>query len=123
MHYCASSKQLVSPRQLKRVLKINSLKIMESLKILDADHLQPLRRALTNCLVTLVAEYTYAQILDGQPTHSVYAADHYWEKDWPIVDHEEICPGFLHEVKALGSDFDVQSLNFEAQVGHRKTAP
>lgn len=96
---------------------------MASLEILDVDHLQPLRRALTNCLATSVAEYTYAQILDGQPTFPVYAADHYWEKDWPIVEHKEICPGYLDEAKALRSDFDVLSLNFEAQVGLRKTTP
>lgn len=96
---------------------------MESLDILDEDHLQPLRRAITNCLATSIAEYTYAQILDGQPTYSVYAADHYWESDWPIVQHKELCPGFLNEVKALRSDFDVLSLNFETKVGLRKTVP
>lgn len=96
---------------------------MASLKLLDEDHLQSLRRALTNCLATSVAEHTYAQILDGQPTRDVYAIDHHMEDDWPVVQHEELCAGFLEKAKAFRSDFDMLSLKFEAKVGLPMTPP
>lgn len=96
---------------------------MTSLDFLGENHLQSLRRALTNCLATSVAEYTYAQILDGRPTRDVYAIDHHIEDDWPIAQHEEICAGFLEKSKAFRSDFDVLSLKFEAKVGLPMTPP
>jgi hypothetical protein len=80
---------------------------MASLEFPDAGHLQPLRRALTNSLVTSVAEYTYAKILDGQRTCLVYGGDCPMEDDWPL------CPGFLGKAKAVLSDFDMPlRLNF-----------
>ncbi|KAI3393264.1 hypothetical protein diail_4523 [Diaporthe ilicicola] len=88
---------------------------MASLELLDGQHLQPLRRALTNCLATSAAEYTYAQILDGRPTALVYCGEHHIEDDWPMRQHEEICPGFLDKAKAFRLDFDVLSLKFEAK--------
>lgn len=89
---------------------------MASLGTLDKEHLQPLRRALLKCLSTSVAEYTYAQILDGQPTCYKYAGDHYYEDSWPVMQHEEICPGYLEKARAFRSDFDVLSLKFDAKV-------
>lgn len=89
---------------------------MASWELLEGEHLQTLRQALTNCLATSVAEYTYAQILDGRPTALVYCGEHHIEDDWPMRQHEEICPGFLDKAKAFRSDFDVLSLEFEAKV-------
>lgn len=89
---------------------------MTSLEFLDEEHLQPLRRALANCLAASVAEYTYAQILDGRPTTLIYGGDHYMGDDWPMRKHQRICPGFLEKAKAFLSDFDVLSLKFEAKV-------
>ncbi|KAG8156868.1 hypothetical protein KVR01_013281 [Diaporthe batatas] len=88
---------------------------MASLELLDGEHLQPLRRAITNCLATSAAEYAYTQILDGRPTSYVFGGDHYMEPRWPIYKHKQICPGFLDKAKAFRSDFDVLSLKFEAK--------
>lgn len=89
---------------------------MASWELLEREYLQALRQALTNCLETSVAEYTYAQILDGRPTALVYCGEHHIEDDWPMRQHEEICPGFLDKAKAFRSDFDVLALKFEAKV-------
>ena len=80
---------------------------MASLEFLDAGHLQPLRRALTNSLATAVAEYTFAKILNGQRTCVVNGGDCHMEDDWPLVHYIEIFPGFLGKAKAVLSDFDV----------------
>jgi len=123
-HDCAGSQQLVSSKQVNPMLTLHtfiSRKTMASLEFLDGDHLYPLHRALTNCLATLVAEHTYAQILDGQPTCSVYAGDHHFEEDWPVMQHKEICPGFLEKAKAFRSDFSIMSLKFNVKARLTRT--
>lgn len=40
--------------------------------LLDKDHLQAFRRALLNILATDLAEFAYAQILDGLPTEQFF---------------------------------------------------
>lgn len=88
---------------------------------LDPDHLDSLRLALTNILATDVAEFTYAQIIDGLPTtwsfydfHSLYAT-----KDHPAQLHPELCEGVMDRVYQFRSAFDPLSLRFEPYVSCR----
>lgn len=87
-----------------------------SLENLDAEHLAPLQQALANILSTSVAEFTYAQIIDGMPTADVYASDHRYCEDYPVMSHEKLCDGIMEKTRAFRSDFDTLSLKFEPQV-------
>lgn len=89
---------------------------MQSLQHLGIDHLQPLRRARMNFLSAPISEFTYAQIIDGQPTSDVYAADHYFRDGLAVTDHEELCPGSIEKARAFRADFNVLELIFEANV-------
>lgn len=89
---------------------------MQSPEHLDIEHLQPLRRALINFLSVPISEFTYAQIIDGQPTSDVYAADHFFSDDLTVSDHEELCPGSIEKTRAFRSDFNVLDLVFEPKV-------
>ncbi|KAH8782652.1 hypothetical protein F5883DRAFT_130470 [Diaporthe sp. PMI_573] len=96
-----------------------------SLQDLDAGHLTPLRLALANMLSTPVAEFTYAQIVDGMPVSSVYAEDHWFQEDFPVMQHDELCPGALEKTRALRADFDVLSLSLDPQAiqAYQNTVP
>lgn len=86
---------------------------MVSLADLDAEHLEPFRRALFNLLSAPVAEFTFAQIVDGQPTSSVYADDHYFREGLPVMHHKNLCPGSIEKTRAFRSGFDIHDLKFE----------
>lgn len=94
---------------------------MQSLQHLGIEHLQPLRRALMNFLSTPISEFTYAQIIDGQPTSDVYAADHYFRDGLPVTNHEELCPGSIEKARAFRADFNVLDLIFEPKVSTAET--
>lgn len=87
-----------------------------SLASLDDQHLAPLRQALANLLSTPTAEFTYAQIVDGMPTSDTYMTDHYFYEGFPVLTHEELCPGIVEKTRAFRSRFDVLSLQFEPKV-------
>lgn len=71
-----------------------------------------------NLLSAPISEFTYAQIIDGQPTSDVYAADHYYFRDDLVnSDHEELCHGSIEKARAFRSDFNVLDLMFEPKVG------
>lgn len=89
---------------------------MMSLQDLDAEHGTPLQLALTNLLSTPVAEFTYAQIVDGMPVSSVYAENHWFREDFPVMQHYELCPGALEKTRAFRSDFNYSFLSFDPQV-------
>lgn len=89
---------------------------MQSPEHLGIEHLEPLRRALINFLSAPISEFTYAQIIDGQPTSDVYAADHYFTEGLAVSDHEALCPGSLEKARAFRSDFNVLDLNFNPNV-------
>ncbi|KAJ0120504.1 hypothetical protein J7T55_015233 [Diaporthe amygdali] len=89
---------------------------MQSPEHLGLDHLQPLRRALSNVLSAPVAEFTFAQIIDGQPTRRVYANDHFFRDGLPVMDHEDLCPGSVERTRAFRSDFDILDLKFEPNI-------
>lgn len=83
---------------------------------LGIKHLQPLRRALNNSLAAPVSEFTYAQIIDGQPTSDVYGTDHSFGDGLAVSDHEVLCPGSLEKARAFRADFNVLGLTFEPKV-------
>lgn len=84
-----------------------------SLEDLDVEHLEPFRRALFNILSTTIAEFTFAQIIDGQPTSSVYADDHFFRDGLPVMQHKNLCPGSVEKTQAFRSGFDILDLKFE----------
>lgn len=86
---------------------------MLSLADLDLGHLEPFRRALFNVLSAPVAEFTFAQIVDGQPTSEVYADDHYFREGLPVMQHENLCPGSIEKTRAFRSGFDILHLKFD----------
>lgn len=86
-----------------------------SLRDLDSTHLLPFRQALTNLLSTHIAEFTYAQLVDGMPTKSVYS-DHWYTEEFPVAQHEQLCPGALEKALAFRAAFDIFSLDFEPEV-------
>lgn len=90
---------------------------MLSLEGLDVEHLQHFRRALFNVLSAPVAELTFAQIVDGQPTSNVYAGDHFFTDNLPVMQHETLCPGSIEKTRAFRAGFDILSLNFKPSVG------
>lgn len=83
---------------------------------LDAEHGTPLRVALNNLLSTPVAEFTYAQMIDGMPVNTVYAEDHWFREDFPVIQHDKLCPGTLEKTRAFRSDFDYSSLSLDSEV-------
>lgn len=90
-----------------------------ALACLDAEHLASLDRALANLLSTPNAEFTYAQIVDGMPTSDVYVMYHWFYEGFPVLNHEELCPGAMDKTRAFRSQFDIASLKFEPKVYSR----
>lgn len=87
-----------------------------SLADLDSEHLDPLRRAIRNILLTPIAEETYGQIIDGLPLHSVYEQDHACWEDAPVMEHTELCAGVLQKTRDFCSTFDILYLDLDIQV-------
>ncbi|KAH8774455.1 hypothetical protein F5883DRAFT_412019 [Diaporthe sp. PMI_573] len=98
---------------------------MQSPEHLGMEHLQPLRRALINFLSAPISEFTYAQIIDGQPTSDVYAADYYFREGLAVSDHKVLCPGSLEKARAFRSDFNVLNLAFDPNTlqAYQETSP
>ena len=90
-----------------------------SLDMLDEEHLQTFRRALLNVLSTHVAEFTYAQIIDGLPTEESLAESYAAMLDHPVhvLKHAELCEGFLDRARELRSEMDMSMFSFELHVG------
>lgn len=83
---------------------------------LGIEHLQPLRRALINFLSAPISEFTYAQIIDGQPTSAVYGTAHNFVDGLSVFEHDELCPGSIAKTRAFRSDFNVLDLQFDPKV-------
>lgn len=87
-----------------------------SLKSLDVEHLASFKQAMANLLSKPNAELTYAQIVDGLPISQTYMKDHWFYEAFPVLDHEELCPGSMDKTRDFCSQFDVISLKFEPEV-------
>ncbi|KAF7547357.1 hypothetical protein G7Z17_g7789 [Cylindrodendrum hubeiense] len=75
-------------------------------------HRHVLDRAIKNILSTALAQFTYAQIIDGIPTGDVS-----WDRRYcgvfgehPIdSEHEELCPGTLEKAREYYEQFDTNA--------------
>jgi len=87
-------------------------------EILDAHHLGALRLAIEKLLSTELAEFTYAQIIDGLPTTDSFFDFHslYRDSGHPIKTHETLCDEALERARAFRSKFDLMSLRFDPTV-------
>lgn len=85
-----------------------------SLGLLDAEHMDAFRRALSNVLLTEVAENAYAEIIDGLPTRESWLDFNPWRLGHPVEElkHDKLCPGSLEKARDLSSDFDIYVLSF-----------
>jgi hypothetical protein len=85
---------------------------------LGPDHFDILKQAIWNILTTDVAEFTYAQIIDGLPTTSSFTDFHILRKssDHPVRSHPALCDGAMDRIRAFRAQFDPISLRFEPDV-------
>ncbi|KAJ4307149.1 hypothetical protein N0V88_000528 [Collariella sp. IMI 366227] len=68
-----------------------------TLSALDDAHAAVFKQALARILSTEVAEYTYAEILDGLPTETSFLEFHFYQEGHPVFtqNHTSLCPGVL----------------------------
>ncbi|KAK3293434.1 uncharacterized protein B0H64DRAFT_326608 [Chaetomium fimeti] len=94
---------------------------------LDGEHYQLLVRAIERILTTELAEFTYAQIIDGLPTGDVACDSTVAPYDGHPIDHahEQLCPGMLDKAREFRDGFRPEVLTFDAQTlhGYRACAP
>lgn len=89
-----------------------------SLQDLDIQHIGPLRQAITNILHSPHGELTYAQIIDGMPISSVYTDDHWYYKDYLVLEHKTLCPGVMERTQAFCLNFNFLSIKLDAKVSN-----
>lgn len=87
-----------------------------SLTSLDAEHQASFKHAMANLLSTPIAEFTYAQIVDGMPISNIYKEDHGFCEGFPVLNHEDLCPGIMNKTRAFRSQFDIDSIEFKPKV-------
>ncbi|KAK3942858.1 hypothetical protein QBC46DRAFT_255539 [Diplogelasinospora grovesii] len=75
-------------------------------------HLKALKTAIMNVLGTELAEFTYAQIVDGYPTNSSFREFHYCEEDHPVRQQEALCDGAVSVFQSFRSSFNPLTLKF-----------
>ncbi|RSL69030.1 hypothetical protein CEP54_002613 [Fusarium duplospermum] len=81
-------------------------------------HRDVLGHAIKNVLSTELAQFTYAQIIDGLPTGGVS-----WDRRYPGVfgehpidsDHEELCPGAMEKAREFYIQWSPDILMFHAK--------
>lgn len=92
---------------------------------LDDGHRVALDRAISNVISTDIAEYTFAQIVDGLPTAEV-ANDRYGYPlhiDHPIQNHKALRTGVIETIRSFKSDFDSSRIHMKDNVsGHLLTS-
>ncbi|RSL83585.1 hypothetical protein CEP51_004445 [Fusarium floridanum] len=85
-------------------------------RISSKHHRDILGRAIKNVLSTELAQFTYAQIIDGLPTGDVS-----WDRRYPGVfgehpidsDHEELCPGAMEKARKFYTQWSPEILMFD----------
>lgn len=85
---------------------------------MDAAHSDALSRAVSAVLATPIAEFTFAQILDGLPTIDTYL-DRYrisLRDAHPLRKHKQLCPGVIENLARIHSTLDLSVLNFQPRV-------
>ena len=91
---------------------------MASLKTLDDGRSQTVQRALMSILMTELAEFTFAQILDGLSTEQAILDSCQWIHDHPVfsLKHATLCEGFLEKARSFKAYFDPSTLLFSKTV-------
>lgn len=86
--------------------------------VLDAEHKATFRQALMRLLSTPLAEFTYAQILDGLPTEQSFRDSYYFMHRHPVYElgHTELCKGFLKKARDFRAKFNPSDLRFNQSV-------
>ena len=89
-----------------------------SLDILDDERMQTFRRALQNILSTEIAEFTYAQLLDGLPTQESLKESYPPMRDHPVheLGHTTVCDGSLEKARELRSNIVFSDFSFDLHV-------
>ncbi|KAJ4310291.1 hypothetical protein N0V84_011043 [Fusarium piperis] len=84
---------------------------------LEQHHQTTFRRALSNLLATEVAEFTYAQIIDGLPTVESQNESYPILAGHPVyeLDHRELCEGSLDKAREFRARFNPSDLLFKEQ--------
>ncbi|KAI8711170.1 hypothetical protein NCS52_01492600 [Fusarium sp. LHS14.1] len=86
-----------------------------SIDALDEGHRRIFANAIMKVLATDLAEFTYAQILDGLPTEKSVRTGFHFMHDQPVftLPHENICEGYLDKARKFRARFDASELSFE----------
>jgi len=102
-------------------------KEMSQLDTLDDEHSDIFKTALSRLLATELAEYTFAQIIDGLPTTASLRNFNLWihNTNHPVIalNHVELCPGVIEKTRRIRDEFDPMSLTFKAEVCLAITLP
>ncbi|KAK0739909.1 hypothetical protein B0T21DRAFT_150439 [Apiosordaria backusii] len=97
----------------------------EALK--SANHYKLFIRAMKNVLSTELAQFTYAQIIDGLPIEDVA-----WDRripavygNHPIEHHPDLCPGALERAREYKDQIDFSILSFSPNLinAYTQSAP
>ncbi|RTE74929.1 hypothetical protein BHE90_010631 [Fusarium euwallaceae] len=82
---------------------------------LDEDHRHIFTNAIINILATDLAEFTYAQVLDGLPTEGSVRSGFHFIHDHPVftLRHKNLCEGFLDKARKFTARFDPSELCFD----------
>lgn len=91
-----------------------------SVESLEEQHCDIFVRAVFNVLSTQIAEFTFAQIVDGLPLSEV--ADDTYDNGGSLSNihplrakHTQLCPGVLETTRRFRADFDPNILQFDDQ--------
>ncbi|KPM43812.1 hypothetical protein AK830_g2786 [Neonectria ditissima] len=87
----------------------------KNIGILDNEHVAAFRQALERILATPLAEFTYAQILDGLPTEESLEDSYVYMASHPVykLGHKNLCGGFLEKARDLMAKFDPSDLRLK----------
>lgn len=101
----------------------SSESVSSSIDALDEGHRRIFTNAIINILATDLAEFTYAQILDGLPTEESVRSGFHFMHDHPVftLRHENLCEGFLDKARKFRSHFDPSELRFDRSVRFART--
>jgi hypothetical protein len=95
---------------------------------LEGQHHDIFVRAVSNVLSTEIAEFTYAQIIDGLPLSSI--ADDTYDNGGSLTHthplytkHTKLCPGVLETTRQFRAGFDPSIVQFDYRVSGLLTRP
>lgn len=97
-----------------------------SIDALGGAHREAVSQAIFNVLSTKIAEFTYAQIVDGLPladvVEDVYGGSSMYP-DHPVFAHTDLKHGVLDTVRSFRAAFDPRILEFDASVSQTVSIP